>query len=80
MLKEPPEPLWIAMTTDLCGTVYLQGLNTLKYVVDADDDVFDVEGGESSPILSLVSNYDTRRLFPVKRNVRATTRSFAYNI
>lgn len=33
----------------------LQGLNTLKYVMDTDDDVFDVEGGESTPILSLVS-------------------------
>ncbi|XP_052281761.1 uncharacterized protein LOC127879129 [Dreissena polymorpha] len=31
------------------------GLNTLKYVMDADDVVFDVDGGVESPILSLVS-------------------------
>ena len=34
--------------------VCLQGLNTLKYVIDADDEMFDIEGGLETPILSLV--------------------------
>jgi hypothetical protein len=33
--------------------LFVQGLNTLKYVMEADDDVFDV-GADDTPILSLV--------------------------
>ena len=37
-------------------TVLLQGLNTLKYCMDADDDVFDVNNDMEAPILSLVGD------------------------